>query len=188
MARLLSFLGIFLWPFWASFATAACDGDTCTGSRSPVLGGSGGDAFVRSCSDDEVMVGVRVRSDAWLDSIAPRCVRVSNAGVWQGSVRTLAVAGGNGGFPATRDCPRNFAVSGFSGRGSAFVDRLRLDCRPLVSQNALRRDSAPRQTALVGGRNGEAFGPFHCPGLLPVTGMHGQSGRYVDQLQLFCGR
>ena len=61
-------------------------------------------------------------------------------------------------------------------------------CRPLVSQNAIRRDNAPRQAALVGGRNGEAFGPFHCPGLLPVTGMHGQSGRYVDQLQLFCGR
>jgi len=92
MARLLSFLAIFLMPFIASSADAA-------GSLSPVLGGSGGDAFVTSCSDDEVMVGVRVRSDAWLDSVAPRCVRVSTAGVWQGTVRTLAIAGGNGGLP-----------------------------------------------------------------------------------------
>jgi hypothetical protein len=181
MAGLLSFLAIFLLPLIASSADAA-------GSLSPVLGGSGGDAFVTSCSDDEVMVGVRVRSDAWLDSIAPRCVRVTDAGVWQGPVRTLAVAGGNGGYPATRDCPRNYAVSGFSGRGSAFVNRLRLECRPLVSRSAFRRDSAPRQTALVGGRGGEAFDPFHCPGTLPVTGMHGRSGGYVDQLQLFCGR
>ena len=181
MARLLSFLAIFLMPFIASSADAA-------GSLSPVLGGSGGDAFVTSWSDDEVMVGVRVRSDAWLDSVAPRCVRVSTAGVWQGTVRTLAIAGGNGGFPATRDCPRNYAVSGFSGRSSAFVNRLRLECRPLVSRNALRRDSAPRQTALVGGRGGEAFGPFHCSENLPVTGMHGRSGEYVDQLQLSCGR
>ncbi len=87
MARLVSFLAVVLIPLIASSADAA-------GSLSPVLGGSGGDAFVTSCSDDEVMVGIRVRSDAWLDSVAPRCVRVSNAGVWQGTVRTLAVAGG----------------------------------------------------------------------------------------------
>ena len=181
MARLLSFLAIFLLPLAVSSAEAA-------GSLSPVLGGSGGDAFVSSCSDDEVMVGVRVRADAWLDSIAPRCVKVTHAGVWQGTVRTLAVAGGNGGFPATRDCPRNYAVSGFSGRGGAFVNRLRLECRRLVSRNALRKDSAPRQTALVGGRGGEAYGPFHCPEVLPVTGLQGRSGGYVDQLQLSCGR
>jgi hypothetical protein len=92
---------------------------------------------------------------------------------WQGTVRTLAVAGGTGGFPATRDCPRNFAVSGFSGRGSAFVNRLRLECRRLVSPTALRRNGAPRQTAFVGGRGGEAFAPFHCPDDLRVTGLQG---------------
>jgi hypothetical protein len=181
MVRLLGFLAILVAPFLSSSADAAS-------SLSPVLGGSGGDAFVTSCSDDEVMVGVRVRSDAWLDSVAPRCVKASNAGVWQGTVRTLAVAGGTGGFPATRDCPRNYAVSGFSGRGGAFVNRLRLECRPLVSRNALRRDRAPRETALVGGRGGEAFGPFHCPENLPATGIRGRSGEYVDQLQLSCGR
>lgn len=181
MVRLLSFLAISLLPLIASSADAAS-------SLSPALGGSGGDAFVSNCSDDEVMVGVRVRSDAWLDSIAARCVKVSNAGVWQGTVRTLAVAGGTGGFPATRDCPRNYAVSGFSGRGSSFVNRLRLECRPLASRSALRRISAPRQTALVGGRGGEAFGPFHCSEDLPVTGVHGRSGGYVDQMQLSCGR
>ena len=67
MARLVSFLAVFLIPLTASFAAAA-------GSQSPALGGSGGDAFVTNCSDDEVLVGVRVRADAWLDSIAPRCV------------------------------------------------------------------------------------------------------------------
>src|SRR4249919_1213381 len=174
MARLVSFLAVFLIPLTASSAAAA-------GSLSPALGGSGGDAFVTNCNDDEVLAGVRVRADAWLDSIASRCVKVTDAGAWQGTVRTLGVAGGTGGFPATRDCPRNYAVSGFSGRGSAFVNRLRLECRPLVSRSAFRRDSAPRQMALVGGRGGEAFDPFHCPGTLPVTGMHGRSGGYVDQ-------
>jgi len=147
MARLVSFLAVFLIPLTASFAAAA-------GSQSPALGGSGGDAFVTNCSDDEVLVGVRVRADAWLDSIAPRCVKVTDAGAWQGTVRTLAVAGGTGGFPATRDCPRNYAVSGFSGRGGAFVNRLRLECRRLTSPTTLRRNSAPRQTAFVGGRGG----------------------------------
>lgn len=60
MARLVSFLAVFLIPLTASSAAAA-------GSLSPALGGSGGDAFVTSCSDDEVLVGVRVRADAWLD-------------------------------------------------------------------------------------------------------------------------
>jgi hypothetical protein len=89
MARLVSFLAVFLIPLTASFAAAA-------GSQSPALGGSGGDAFVTNCSDDEVLVGVRVRADAWLDSIAPRCVKVTDAGAWQGTVRTLGVAGGTG--------------------------------------------------------------------------------------------
>ena len=181
MARLVSFLAVFLIPLTASSAAAA-------GSLSPALGGSGGDAFVTNCSDDEVLVGVRVRADAWVDSIAPRCVKVTDAGAWQGTVRTLAVAGGTGGFPATRDCPRNYAVSGFSGRGSAFVNRLRLECRRLTSPTALRRNSAPRQTAFVGGRGGEAFEPFHCPEDRPVTGLQGRAGGYVDQLQLSCGR
>src|SRR6476661_6609671 len=168
MARLVSFLAVFLIPLTASSAAAAA-------SLSPALGGSGGDAFVTNCSDDEVLVGVRVRADAWVDSIAPRCVKVADAG-------------GTGGFPATRDCPRNYAVSGFSGRGSAFVNRLRLECRRLTSPTALRRNSAPRQTAFVGGRGGEAFEPFHCPEGLPVTGLQGRAGGYVDQLQLSCGR
>ena len=96
MARLVSFLAVFLMPLTASSAAAA-------GSLSPALGGSGGDAFVTNCSDDEVLVGVRARADAWLDSIAPRCVKVTDAGAWQGTVRTLGVAGGTGGFrpPAT---------------------------------------------------------------------------------------
>jgi len=64
-------------------------------------------------------VGVRVRADAWLDSIAPRCVKVTDAGAWQGTVRTLAVAGGTGGFPATRDCPRNYASIGFASNAAA---------------------------------------------------------------------
>ena len=61
MARLVSFLAVFLIPLTASSAVAAA-------SLSPALGGSGGDAFVTNCSDDEVLVGVRVRADAWLDS------------------------------------------------------------------------------------------------------------------------
>ena len=113
MARLVSFLAVFLIPLTASSAAAA-------GSLSPALGGSGGDAFVTNCSDDEVLVGVRVRADAWLDSIASRCVKVTDAGAWQGTVRTLAVAGGTRGFPATRDCPRNYAVQWIFGKGQCF--------------------------------------------------------------------
>jgi hypothetical protein len=134
------------------------------------------------------MVGVRVRAGGWLDSIRPRCVRVTNAGAWIGAVRTLAVAGGSGGSLGTRDCPRDQAVSGFLGRAGSFVDQIRLECRRLASRNALRIEGAPGRTAAVGGTGGEAFGPFHCPGHLPVTAMRGRSGGYVDQVRLFCGR
>lgn len=166
-------------------ASGICD---VTEFLSPVLGSTGGNSFTRTCNANEVMVGVRVHAGSWLDSIAPRCVSVTNAGAWTGAVRTLAPAGGGGGSLVTLDCPRDHAISGFSGRAGTLVDQLRLECRRLVSRNALQIEGAPRRTGRVGGTGGKAFGPFHCPGHLPVTAMRGRSGSYVDQVRLLCGR
>jgi hypothetical protein len=64
--------------------------------------------------------------------------------VWVGAVRMLAAAGGGGGSRSrTIDCPRDQAVSGFSGRGDAYVDRLGLECRPLAGRTRFRIDDAP---------------------------------------------
>jgi hypothetical protein len=167
-------------------SSGTCD---ATEFLSPAIGGSGGDAYTRGCNSDEVMIGARFTYGSWLDSIAPRCVRVTSDGSWSGSVRTLAKVGGNGGpTSVTRDCPRNFAISGFSGREGAYVDQIRFECRRLVAVDRLRIEGTPVLTNSAGSTGGENVVSFHCPGHLPAIQIRGRSHDLVDQIALLCGR
>jgi hypothetical protein len=160
-----------------------------TRSASGMFGGGGGSSFARTCRNGEVMVGVSVRSGWWIDSIAPRCVSVTNTGAWNGAVRTLARTGGGGGdHTATLDCPNHFAVSGIAGRSGSYVDQLSLECRRLVNQNTFQVADTPQTIGPAGGDGGDDFGPYHCAGQLPVISLNGRSATYVDQVNVVCGR
>jgi hypothetical protein len=167
-------------------ASGYCD---VTRSVSRVLGGGGGNPFTRPCHSDEVLVGMRVKFGSWIDSAAGRCVKVTSAGAWNGPIRTLAAVGGGGGnHITTLDCPNGHAISGFSGRGSSYVDQIGLECRLLASQDAFRIDDLPQTKGPAGGTGGQEFVPFHCPGHLPATSLNVRAGNFIDQMSLVCGR
>jgi hypothetical protein len=157
-----------------------------TGWVSPAFGGSGGNHFELSCNNNEVLVGITARAGWWLDAIAARCIAVGNDGSWTGNPRTTVSVGGTGGTAATTDCQRNQAVSEIRGRASAYVDRIRLSCRPLASRNVV--EGTTTRLSEVGGTGGESFGPYACPSDLPATGFQGRAATWIDRMQMICGR
>jgi hypothetical protein len=133
-----------------------------------------------------VMVGVTVRANAWLDNIAPRCVDVGTDGHWIGEPERGPRAGGNGGTSQRLECPQHHAVSSVSGKAAAYIDRLRLRCRPLASATTATGDEA--FLGGVGGNGGGEFERLSCPGDLVASGFAVRTGAYVDQIKLICGQ
>ncbi len=153
---------------------------------SRAVGGSGGVAAMLACSRDRVMVGVSVRSGAWLDSIAARCVSVGANGRWSGTPQSTNRLGGNGGEPHLLDCNENEAVTAISGRAGGYIDRLALRCSALTDALHVADDSAFR--GAVGGTGGAPFNRIECPAKLAATGFALRTGAFVDQIKLVCGQ
>ena len=169
-------------------ATVALDTTVAKGWISPAAGGTGGAHFEQSCKLGEVMVGVQVLFGSWIDGIAVRCIQVNPDGSWSGNVDDFFRTGGvnNGVTVTTQDCPRNSAVFEMAGRADWYIDRLGFRCRPLETATTVSGTSD--KIGPFGGNGGEPFGPHDCPSSLAATGLQGNSGDYIDRLQLRCGR
>jgi hypothetical protein len=153
-------------------------------SYTGIRGGSGGRPFNLSCSDGEVLVGVNARSGAFVDRLQGVCSRVTSTGAWTGSLRNTSSAGGTGGSSRTRRCPSGFAVSGFSGRRGAYIDRLVLECSRLGGSGAFSSNPSRQNLSAIGGSGGGAFGTTRCS--RPARSIVGRAGRYIDRMQIGC--
>ncbi len=82
----------------------------------PVGGSRGEEANTVSCGDDQVLAGMAVRHEGFIDTIAPRCVGLSPAGEWIGDpVQEGGLNGGTGGnaFNPIR-CPADLPGKGLA--------------------------------------------------------------------------
>lgn len=97
---------------------------------------------LQSCPDNEVAVGVDVRSGDVVDSFSLRCasykVKNSESGdlsLVRGESHALAAAilykDGNGGGPAKFECPPNSAVKALSTQHTEYFNRLSIACAQL---------------------------------------------------------
>lgn len=162
---------------WAPLAGAAY--------TTPTAGGAGGSAFTISCPEWKVLVGVRGRHGIYLDRIEPICVILTASGTWrEAPVTEGGVAGGSGGQYFEIRCPMNQAVSGIQGFAGAFINQLRLRCRPLGADKLLTGTSS-LQDYVAGGSGGAAYSR-NCNNRLPGHGFTGRAGSYIDRLALVC--
>jgi hypothetical protein len=151
----------------------------------PAIGGAGGTPFTLACTNNEVVAGVYGTSaGTYVNQAGIQCVRVDQTGHWVGTPINRGIAGVASGSAYTKTCPVNFAVSGFRGRASQYVDQLDFSCRPLTDQGKLT--GVGLFLGPIGGSAGTAQGPFSCGTNNPVYALYGRSSSWLDNLGVQC--
>ncbi|WP_437600933.1 hypothetical protein [Sorangium sp. So ce590] len=165
---------------------AACEGEACPAPTGVVLADQTftevrgdvtmGNVFMDACPEGQVIVGAQGQIDDDGDAsihgqIQAQCGYLNLAGTGPTTLTTTPGdltpnRGDYGSVPWTRMCPENQVVVGFSGRVGDFVDRLVLDCAPLLVEgepSALRVEVGPVSSSEgVGGLGGDAFPDTRC--------------------------
>jgi YVTN family beta-propeller protein len=152
--------------------------------HTPTIGGLGSMRYGLACNANETLVGVTGRSGTLIDQISPLCVRLDSTGHWIGSPVARGSAGGNGGSAFTRTCARDWAVTGFRGRGSQYLDQLDIECKALTSTGKVT--GAGTFLGPNGGSGGTAQGPYGCGTGNPAFSIHGTAGTFVDGFGIQC--
>ena len=158
--------------------------------QTAAAGGGGGNSFALRCANDQVLVGIRGKASALVDSVQPLCAQVDPLGRWIGSsyigsIVAGSIAGGGGGTAFNLSCPKNHAVSGIQGKAGSLIDQLRIKCGPLTAGPKLASIGSV-VAGQAGSSGGNAFGPFDCVDNKPGRGLIGRAGSFVDQLRLAC--
>ncbi len=147
-------------------------------------GGSGGFSYNLSCASGQVLIGVAAHAASWVDNVSGICIDVTATGNWSGASTTTAAAGGPGGSAATRTCPSDFAISGFSGRAGGLIERLVLECTRLGPNGTFNTSVARQTLSAIGGTGGTAFSLSRCTN--PARAIVGKSGAFVDSIEFGC--
>ena len=150
-----------------------------------VVGGTGGAPFQVSCNADETVVGVYGNSaGTYVNRVGVRCIQVDQSGRWIGNPVDRGWTGTATGTAFTKTCARDFAISGYRGRASQFVDQLDFQCRALTSAGKV--SGTAQYLGAVGGTGGTAQGPFSCSTNNPVFMLTGRSGSALDAFGMQC--
>lgn len=140
MVRMVDSLGFRLWPSLTRriLVAALCVVPSWTIARVaadlppqllPILGGSGGSSFTRSCGTDKVLSGLQYRAGLVVDAIGVLCRQVLATGALgtQSAVGTLV--GGGGGTAGTINCPSGTVVTAAKITFGTYVDDVEIHCR-----------------------------------------------------------
>jgi hypothetical protein len=154
-----------------------------------VAGGPGGGGFVLMCPPDAFLIGLDVRTGAWIDAVGPACGVVDRARMQvTHAVPGLPQAGGAGG-DAQRDmrCEEAnsviFQLDVFLARtgGGTFVGNLQAGCHPLH-----KNGYSTTQFARWGETPHEGSARLVCPDGQLARGVYGTAGIYIDSIGLVC--
>lgn len=188
----------------AAMALMAC-GTASAQTRLPAHGGGGGSPFASACPPLHYLRGLELRTADDVDAARPICGRVGGDGTMYGDVTVGPWRGGNGGEPRTILCPssRPMVVGsrvGAEGRNTYIVNSIELFCikpddaaRPKpedVGDAAFHAESLPESAydnpVLARFFVGPRFEMAVCPPDQVATGIHGQSGVWLDEFGLIC--
>jgi hypothetical protein len=136
--------------------------------------------------------------DCWLQSVTGHCGKLALVGSGPFTVaitaaENLPVRGGPGNRPlAPAICPQNQMIVGFTGRSSAYIDRLSFYCAPInvVGDSSNGYTASVGSTTLVGplgGNGGTAFGDVFCNQGEVAVGTNLHAGAWIDGFGLDCG-
>jgi YVTN family beta-propeller protein len=151
----------------------------------PSAGGTGGVPFTLACQANEVLVGVRGTTATYVNQVGPLCVTVNQSGQWIGAPVARGLTGNSVGATSfTKACPVNSAISGFTGRFSAYVNQLDFECRALTASGRLAGTGS--FLGAVGPGTGTAQGPWRCDSGNPAFALYGRSGGWMDSFGVQC--
>ena len=151
----------------------------------PAAGGIGGTPFMLACEANEVMVGMRGTTNTYVNQVGPLCIAVNQSGQWIGAPVARGLKGNSVGPTSyTRSCPANYAISGFAGRFSGYVNQLDFECRALTAGGKLAGTGV--FLGPVGPATGTAQGPWRCDSGNPAFALYGRSGGWMDSFGVQC--
>jgi hypothetical protein len=156
------------------------------------FGGRGGGPFRLECPAGMVMTGVRARTGAWIDAVAPVCAIWVASSATLGDIDDQPGTGGNGGGPNLMHCAgRRGAVVGLfpelARNRDGSVGWLRIECADY--QHPWRWYDLLRGTATELGQRTGSERPFLGCGYNEVAvGIYGRSGAFIDRIGLLCRR
>lgn len=161
---------------------------------------SGGTAASDTCPAGSALVGINVRTNAYLRQIQGICAPITvventsatpyTYTIGSGTETTLTVRGPNSGGSSTAKCPAGSFVVRVAARSGALVDQLTLGCAPLTIAGSPGSFTLSRGTitdlAAVGGSGGTAQAASTCTGTQVVNKLNVRTGDGLDYVQLAC--
>jgi YVTN family beta-propeller protein len=156
-----------------------------TPDTTQVIGGTGGTPFTLACNANEVLAGIYGTSaGTYVNQAGLQCVQIDQNGRWIGTPVNRGITGVASGVSYTKTCPANYAISGYKGRSSQYVDQLDFECRALTSQGKIT--GIGQFLGAVGGSGGTAQGPYNCGTNNPAYALTGRSGSWLDNFGMQC--
>jgi large repetitive protein len=148
-------------------------------------GAVGGAAFTLACNANEVLVGVKGTTDAYVNQVSPLCTRVNQAGDWLDTPIARGSKGSTVG-PTTymKMCPAKSAISGFRGYFLPYVNQLDLECRSLNASGTLTGGGT--FLGPVGNATGTAQGPWRCSSGNPGYALYGRNTGWINNFGIQC--
>lgn len=152
----------------------------------PIYGGTGGNAFTRSCGEGKVLTGLRYRAGNVLDAVGILCRPVLANGTLGSESTSGSVVGGGGGTSGSISCLPGRVATGANLQHGMFVDRVVLNCK--VWDPASR--SFPGRTGILteaaGGGSGTPRDTWCESPKQPFNGIRGRANSLVDALGFIC--
>jgi hypothetical protein len=164
-----------------SFAAAVLP--TASAKTFPPYGARGDASFSDTCPAGQYLVGLRVRSGAWIDQMAISCRSLTGnvGGPFYGPAR-----GGNGGEPSEEHCPAgqvvNYMAFGLTA-GDRQVNHFFLEC---ISVTEGSKGHSMRIGPAVSTNTPPQRQP--CPAGEAATGIAGRYGKHVNAVGLICSK
>lgn len=151
----------------------------------PLVGGSGGSSYTRSCGVSAVLVGIQVRFGSWIDQLTPVCRPIAANGAL-GNAFTLARIGGTGGINIEQaNCPTGKVVAGVVARWASFIDSVELRCATWDAASKTR-SSSTTSGGTAGAGGGVTTTSLSCPAGQVAKAFKGKAGSFVDSLSVVC--
>jgi hypothetical protein len=154
----------------------------------PVLGGSGGTSFSRSCGSGKVLTGFAYRASAVVDGLQLLCRTVGADGRLGTQSTVGSYVGGSGGTQGVASCPLGRVVSIASIRHGWYVDRITLGCRKWdPSARRWLTDAQGGVEILAIGGIGGTENTEECESTRqPVRAIRGRAASFIDAIGLTC--
>jgi hypothetical protein len=153
------------------------------GREFPPFGASGDAGFRDVCPPRQYLVGLRVRSGAWVDQMSITCAPLDADGTLGDLFQGPSRGGDTGGGPVVKTC-NNGIVTGMGlhmTAGNRQVREFVLNCISAATYN--------NQGTISIGNSVAAFPSIRqtCPSTEAAIGIQGRYGRHVNAVGLICG-